>query len=123
MWKNKHVIVALIVAPILSILAWFAVGAIVGDQAKVAEPGTAYLFDGNTTTAGKTLDVGAIGLGHDQLPKMGDCPDQTRFDPRTWWPDALRDRPLELEIGSGKGTFLVQQAERHRRGQSDVAYR
>ena len=42
MWKNKHVIIALIVAPILSVLAWFAVGAIVGEQAKVAEPGTAY---------------------------------------------------------------------------------
>ena len=42
MWKNKHVIVALIVAPILAILAWFGVGQIAGEKAKVAEPGAAY---------------------------------------------------------------------------------
>lgn len=42
MWKNKHVVVALIVSPILAILAWFAVGQIVGEKAKVAEPGAAY---------------------------------------------------------------------------------
>ncbi len=42
MWKNKHVVVALIVAPILAILAWFGVGAIVGEKARVAEPGAAY---------------------------------------------------------------------------------
>ena len=42
MWKNKHVVVALIVAPILAILAWFAVGQIAGEKAHVAEPGGAY---------------------------------------------------------------------------------
>jgi hypothetical protein len=42
MWKNMHVAVALIVAPILAILAWFAVGQIAGEQAQVAEPGAAY---------------------------------------------------------------------------------
>ncbi|NCF24193.1 MAG: hypothetical protein GWP60_06610 [Gammaproteobacteria bacterium] len=42
MWKNKHVIIALIVAPILAILAWFAVGQIAGEKAQVAEPGGAY---------------------------------------------------------------------------------
>lgn len=63
---------------------------------------------------GKTLDVGAIGLSHDQLPALGDRPDQSRFDPRTWWCEPQRDRPLELEIGSGKGTFLIQQATAHR---------
>lgn len=42
MWKDKHVIVALIVAPILAVLAWFAVGALVGEQAREAEPGAAY---------------------------------------------------------------------------------
>jgi len=42
MWKNKHVVIAMIVAPILAILAWFAVGQIVGEQAQVAEPGAAY---------------------------------------------------------------------------------
>jgi len=42
MWKNKHVVIAMIVAPILAILAWFAVGSMVGEKAQVAEPGAAY---------------------------------------------------------------------------------
>ena len=42
MWKNKHVVVALIVAPILAILAWFAVGQIAGEKAHVAKPGGTY---------------------------------------------------------------------------------
>ena len=42
MWKNMHVAIALIVAPILAILAWFAVGQIAGEKAQVAEPGGAY---------------------------------------------------------------------------------
>ena len=37
-----HVAIALIVAPILAILAWFAVGQIAGEKAQVAEPGGAY---------------------------------------------------------------------------------
>jgi len=42
MWKNKHVVVALLVAPILSILAWYAVGNFVGEKPHAAEPGGAY---------------------------------------------------------------------------------
>lgn len=42
MWKNTHVVVALIVAPILSILAWFAVGNIAGEKPKPAEAGNTY---------------------------------------------------------------------------------
>jgi hypothetical protein len=42
MWKNKHVVIAMIVAPILAVLAWFAVGALVGEKAQVAKPGGAY---------------------------------------------------------------------------------
>ena len=42
MLTNKHVITALIVAPILSVLAWFAVGSLVGEQAAPAQPGNAY---------------------------------------------------------------------------------
>lgn len=42
MFKNKHVIIAMIVAPILSILAWFAVGQFTGEQPKPAEPGASY---------------------------------------------------------------------------------
>ena len=42
MWKNKHVVVALIVAPILSILAWFAVGHLVGEKPQAAKEGDIY---------------------------------------------------------------------------------
>ena len=42
MWKNKHVVVALIVAPILSILAWFAVGQLVGEKPHAALEGEIY---------------------------------------------------------------------------------
>lgn len=42
MFTNKHVIVALIVAPVLSILAWLAVGSFTGEQAKPAQPGKNY---------------------------------------------------------------------------------
>lgn len=42
MFKNKHVIIAMIVAPILSILAWFAVGQLTGEQPQAARPGQSY---------------------------------------------------------------------------------
>ena len=42
MWKNKHVVVALLVAPILSILAWYAVGNLVGEKPHAAKEGSVY---------------------------------------------------------------------------------
>ncbi|TDG12133.1 hypothetical protein E2F43_17440 [Seongchinamella unica] len=42
MFKNKHVIIAMIVAPILSILAWIAVGQFTGEQPQPAKPGETY---------------------------------------------------------------------------------
>ncbi len=42
MFKNKHVIIALLVAPVLSILAWFAVGRYIGEQSAPAQAGQAY---------------------------------------------------------------------------------
>lgn len=42
MWKNKHVVVALIVAPILSIMAWYAIGQLAGEKPAAAEPGKTY---------------------------------------------------------------------------------
>ena len=42
MFTNKHVIIAMIVAPILSVLAWFAVGNLTGEQAAPAQPGQSY---------------------------------------------------------------------------------
>jgi hypothetical protein len=42
MWKNKHVVIALIVAPILAILAWYAVGTLIGEKPHAAESGKTY---------------------------------------------------------------------------------
>ncbi len=42
MWTNKHVIIALLVAPLLAIIAWFGVDAIVADRAESAKPGEHY---------------------------------------------------------------------------------
>ena len=42
MFTNKHVVAALIIAPILSILAWYAVGNLLGEQPAPATPGGSY---------------------------------------------------------------------------------
>ena len=55
---------------------------------------------------GRQLDPGRVGMDEDDLPLW----QEGTIDLRAWFgPEALY-RPLELEIGSGKGTFLVQQA-------------
>lgn len=55
------------------------------------------------------------GLTARDLPPLPDdlhaSIDGARLDPRAWFPTP--DAPFELEIGSGKGTFLVQHAEQH----------
>lgn len=48
MWKNKHVVIALIVAPILSILAWYAVGNLVGEKPEAAKAGETYKLVGRS---------------------------------------------------------------------------
>jgi tRNA (guanine-N7-)-methyltransferase len=65
---------------------------------------------GLSLSHGKTLDPGGHGI--EALPPLGATPQASRLDPRLWFPVDRRGLPLELEIGSGKGTFLVQQAER-----------
>ena len=52
----------------------------------------------------KTLDVGEIGLDMGALPSC----DDGRVDPREWFENP--GHPFEIEIGSGKGTFLLQQS-------------
>ena len=42
MFTNKHVIIAMIVAPVLAILAWFAVGYLGGEKPHLAVPGATY---------------------------------------------------------------------------------
>ncbi len=56
------------------------------------------------------LDPAGVGLTLADLPALAPdaLPDPARFDPRAWYPAPAA--PLEIEIGSGKGTFLVQQA-------------
>ena len=51
----------------------------------------------------RDLEPGDWGIEMDALPPA----EQGRIDPRSWFDDPAR--PFELEIGSGKGTFLVQQ--------------
>ncbi|USO00310.1 MAG: methyltransferase domain-containing protein [Phycisphaeraceae bacterium] len=64
---------------------------------------------------GKPLDPapGVVGVSDDELGPLPDDivanPESGRVDPRAWFEEP--GRPFELEIGSGKGTFLVQQAE------------
>ncbi|MEZ6244013.1 MAG: hypothetical protein R3B57_13335 [Phycisphaerales bacterium] len=62
---------------------------------------------------GRALDpaLGVVGVGADELPPLPDSvlddPDAGRVDPRAWF--ANPGAPFEIEIGSGKGTFLIQQ--------------
>jgi hypothetical protein len=39
---NKHVVIAMIVAPILAVLAWFATGTFTGETPQLAVPGQSY---------------------------------------------------------------------------------
>lgn len=59
---------------------------------------------------GKELDVGQIGLAQEDLPPF----DKGPVHVATWFAPEMSDHPLELEIGSGKGTFLVQHARQAR---------
>ena len=54
----------------------------------------------------KPLDSTGYGYTRDDLPGLDDGP----VELKDWFPADRRELPLELEIGSGKGTFLVQQA-------------
>jgi tRNA (guanine-N7-)-methyltransferase len=53
---------------------------------------------------GRQLETGAWGLAQDDLPPH----DQGSFDPHSLFP--VTKSRLEIEIGAGKGTFLVQQS-------------
>jgi tRNA (guanine-N7-)-methyltransferase len=65
-------------------------------------------------TADRHFDTTTHGLTHDDLPPMPDTvagdPAAAWIDPRQWFADP--SRRFEIEIGSGKGTFLVQEAPR-----------
>ena len=42
MWKNQHLVVAMLVAPVLAIMAWFAVDYFVAERPQSALPGATY---------------------------------------------------------------------------------
>ena len=42
MFTNKHVVVAMLVAPVLAIMAWFAIDHFIGEQPHAAKEGAAY---------------------------------------------------------------------------------
>ena len=42
MFSNKHVVVAMLVAPVLAIMAWFAVDHFIGEKPHAAKPGESY---------------------------------------------------------------------------------
>lgn len=59
---------------------------------------------------GKKLITEGFGIELSDLPGYDvEDPESSRIDPRQWFQDP--EMPFEIEIGSGKGTFLVQQAE------------
>lgn len=64
---------------------------------------------------GRALEPGVVAVSETELPPMPDSvltdPLAGRVDPRAWFPDP--SHPFEIEIGSGKGTFLIQHAEQH----------
>lgn len=60
-----------------------------------------------SVSRGKPLDPGHIGVLDEQLPPFESG--YIDFN-AAWFPQPLRHNALELEIGSGKGTFLVAQA-------------
>jgi tRNA (guanine-N7-)-methyltransferase len=57
---------------------------------------------------GRTLDVTGVGRSQRDLPPA----DAGRLGPGYFFP-SRPDAPFELEIGSGKGTFLLQEAPSH----------
>ena len=44
MWKNWHVVIAMLVAPVLGIMAWYAVDWFVAERPHVAKAGASYLL-------------------------------------------------------------------------------
>lgn len=63
---------------------------------------------------GRELDdaPGVVGVSAEELPPLPDAilhdPLAGRVDPRAWFPDPAN--PLEIEIGCGKGTFLLAES-------------
>jgi hypothetical protein len=74
MFTNKHVVIAMIVAPVLALLAWFAVGQLLGDNPQKALAGQSYplVEKSNCRYASGTCDLEnaefRLRLSLEQLP-------------------------------------------------------
>ena len=70
---------------------------------------------GKGLTNKKALDVTGFGRDQDELPEIGsgylDLVGWFGFEP--WTGESEDPRTLEIELGSGKGTFLAQEAPLH----------
>jgi len=44
MWKNKHILIAVLVTPVLGLMGYFAVSTLVGEKPHAAEEGQSYLL-------------------------------------------------------------------------------
>lgn len=66
---------------------------------------------------GRELDdaSGVVGVTREEFPTLPDAaltdPLAGRLDPRGWFSDPAR--PFEIEIGCGKGTFILETAKAH----------
>lgn len=58
---------------------------------------------------GKKLEVGCVGIDKTQLPDYHLGPPS----PQSWFGPDRAGAPVELEIGCGKGTFILNQAQQH----------
>lgn len=61
MFKNKHVVVAMLVAPVLAIMAWFAVDYFIGERPHAAKDGAAYTLVAKSNCR---YDSGQCDLGN-----------------------------------------------------------
>ncbi len=53
------------------------------------------------------METAGIGFTTEDLPPLGMTPLESRFDFRIWWEESRRHLPFDLEIGFGKGAFLL----------------
>lgn len=78
-------------------------------------PGKSGRFSGGKLGHGRALDAGTgkIGVSPEEYPPLPDevmsNPVAGRLDPRAWF--AHPDRRFEIEIGCGKGTFMLNVAK------------
>ena len=70
MFKNKHIIIAMIVAPILAVLAWFATGMLVDEKPHTMQEGSVYTLNvksncrwasGNCTLENEDIRIDVTG--------------------------------------------------------------